>query len=137
MYRESTILFVTFFLITFLFAVNSQSEETSVRLKDFVGVWKPVASGKDHSLVIRFDGDGSFRMAWKVNELDTRPIDKGQIKLEGKQVTVYSTESLTCNNGTGRYTIAMMEKGRFRFGVKDDQCVARRSFFAPQWIQIN
>ena len=137
MLQKSVILIVTFFLMAFLVIGNSQSGETSVTLKDLIGIWKPDVSGGDHTLIIKFNDDGSFRMAWKVDRLDTRPIDKGQVRLEGKQVTFFSSESLTCKNEIGKYTIGMIEKGTFRLTMQEDPCVSRSSVFVSEWDLIN
>ena len=137
MWHKSLFLLVTFFLITLLTIGNSQSNETHITVKDLIGIWKPNAPGDDHSLVIKFAGDGSFQMAWKVDRLDSRPIDRGHFSLEEKQVTFFSSDSLTCKDEIGKYSIAMIERGRFQLTMIEDPCVSRRSVFVPEWNQIN
>ena len=136
MRQISLFLLATFFLIAFSIVGNSQRTETSVTFKDLIGIWKSDVPGDDHSLVVKFNGDGSYRMAWKIDRLDTRPIDKGQVRLDGKQITFFSSDSLTCKNEIGKYTINRIENGNFQLTMQEDPCVARRSVFAPEWNRI-
>ncbi len=136
MLQKLKILFVIFIVITFLVIGNGHSEEMNVTLKDFVGTWKPDVSGGNHSPVIKFNGDGSFRMAWKVEKLDSRPIDKGQVRLKGKQVAFFSSDSLTCKNEVGKYTIGMIDKDSFQLNMQEDPCVSRSSVFVSGWNSI-
>jgi len=135
MWLKSLILFMTIFLMTFLAIGNSQCEDTAVKSKDLIGIWKqdvPMAI----YMVLKFSGDGTYRIAWDVDKLDTRPVDRGQIKFEGKQVTFVSSESPTCKTYIGNYTIKMTEKGNFQLTVQEDQCNLRRRIFVSEWTRV-
>ena len=85
----------------------------AVELKDLIGIWKPDLPQEGYSMVLKFSGDGNYRMAWSVEKLDTRPVDRAQVRFEGQQVTFVSSESPTCKNYIGKYNIKMTEKVTF------------------------
>ena len=135
MWLKTLILFMVIFLMTFLANGNVDCEDTGVKSEDLIGIWKqdiPV----DIVLVLRLSADGTFRMAWGVDRLDTRPVDKGEVKFEGNQVTFASSESPTCRNHIGNYNISMTEKGNFQLKVIEDPCNDRRRGFIPEWTRV-
>ena len=70
----------------------------------------------------------------RLEKIETRPTDKGQIKLEGKDITFIPSESPMCKTNTGKYAIKKIEKGKFEFTFQEDQCDRRRCLF---WSNIN
>ena len=136
MWLKSLILFMTIFLMTFLTIGNSLCEDTGFKSKDLIGIWKPDLPEEGFSKVLKFSNDGTYRIAWSVEKLDTRPVDKGQVRFEGEQVTFVPSGSPTCKTNTGRYSIKMTEKGNFQLTVNDDPCYERRADFVPEWTRV-
>ena len=56
-----------------------------VQLKDLIGIWKPDTTNDMLISFIKFYDDGTYRIAYDVEKIETRPTDKGQIKLEGER----------------------------------------------------
>ena len=135
--RLKPLIFVmTIFVMTFLAVENGQCEETGVQLKDLIGIWKPDLPGDNVSEVIKFNDDGTYIIAYDVDKLATRPLDRGQIKLEGVQITFMPSESPACKTTMGKYTIKMTEKGNFQFTLQEDPCDRRRCLFGRKLIRI-
>jgi len=135
--RLKPLIFVmTIFVMTFLAVENGQCEETGVQLKDLIGIWKPDLPGDNVSEVIKFNDDGTYIIAYDVDKLATRPLDRGQIKLEGGQITFMPSESPACKTTMGKYTIKMTEKGSFQFTLQEDPCDRRRCLFGRKLIRI-
>ena len=135
--RLKPLIFVmTIFVMTFLAVENGQCEETGVQLKDLIGIWKPDLPGDNVSEVIKFNDDGTYIIAYDVDKLATRPLDRGQIKLEGGQITFMPSESPACKTTMGKYTIKMTEKGNFQFTLQEDPCDRRRCLFGRKLIRI-
>ena len=135
MWLKNLILFMAIFFMTFLSIENGNCGDTGIKPKELIGIWKqdiPV----DIVLVLRLSADGTFRMAWGVDRLDTRPVDRGKVKFEGNQVTFASSESPTCKNHIGNYNISMTEKGNFQLTVEEDPCYDRRGFFVADWNRV-
>ena len=133
---KSLILVMTILVMTFLAVENGQCEETGVQLKDLIGIWKPDLPGDDVGEVIKFNDDGTYIIAYDVDKLATRPLDRGQIKLEGEQITFMPSESPACKTTMGKYTIKMTEKGKFQFTLQEDPCDRRRCLFGRNLIRI-
>ena len=134
MWLKSFVLFIVFLLVTFLAIGNSYSEDDSVKLIDLIGLWK---SDSDHyDIVLKFNTDGTFGIAYSVEKLDYRPIDRGKFKLEGQQVTFISSESPTCKSYTGKYGVKMIKKGNLQLTVEEDPCYDRRGFFVADWNRV-
>jgi hypothetical protein len=132
---KSLIFVMTIFVMTFLAVENGQCQETGVQLKDLIGIWKPDLPGDNVSEVIKFNDDGTYIIAYDVDKLATRPLDRGQIKLEGEQITFMPSESPACKTTIGKYTIKMTEKGNFQFTLQEDSCDGRRCLFGPELIR--
>ncbi len=133
---KSLIFVMTIFVMTFLAVENGQCEETGVQLKDLIGIWKTDLPGDNVSEVIKFNDDGTYIIAYDVDKLSTRPLDRGQIKLEGEQITFMPSESPACKTTMGKYTIKMTEKGNFQFTLQEDPCDRRRCLFGRKLIRI-
>ena len=123
-------------VMTFLAVENGQCEDTGVQLKDLIGIWKPDLPGDDVSKVIKFNEDGTYIIAYDIDKLATRPLDRGKIRLEGEQITFIPSESPSCKTTMGKYTIKMTEKGNFQFTLQEDSCDRRRCLFGPELIRI-
>ena len=135
MWLKSIILFITISLIAFLAVGNGDCESIGVKSEDLIGIWEQDLPA-DILIVLKIGADGTFRMAWEVEKLNTRPIDKGQIKFDGNQVTFVSSESPTCKNLIGKYNIMMTEKGNFQLTEMEDPCYDRRRGFIPEWTRV-
>ncbi|MGD9072965.1 MAG: hypothetical protein PVI69_14485 [Desulfobacterales bacterium] len=133
---KSLILVMTILVMTFLAVENGQCEETGVQLKDLIGIWKPDTTNDMLISFIKFYDDGTYRIAYDVEKIETRPTDKGQIKLEGKDITFIPSESPMCKTNPGKYTIKKIEKGKFEFTVQEDPCDRRRCLFGSKLIRI-
>ena len=133
---KSLILVMTILVMTFLTVENGQCEETGVQLKDLIGIWKPDTTNDMLISFIKFYDDGTYRIAYDVEKIETRPTDKGQIKLEGKDITFIPSESPMCKTNPGKYTIKKIEKGKFEFTVQEDPCDRRRCLFGSKLIRI-
>jgi hypothetical protein len=134
---KSPILVLAITFITFFATENGPCQDNSIQLKDLIGIWKPDSSNDNLSSVIKFGENGTYRIAYNVERLDTRPIDKGQFKLEGEHITFIPSESPACKTNTGEYTIKMTEKGNFEFTRLEDPCDRRRCLFGRELIRIN
>ena len=131
---KSLILFMTILSISYWAIGNSQSEDAGANLKNLIGMWKP---DSDHyNLVLKFNTDGTFGIAYSVEKLDTRPIDRGKFKIEGEQLTFVSSGSPTCKTHIGKYSIKMIKKGNFQLTVEQDPCNDRRGFFVADWNRV-
>ncbi len=133
---KALILFMTIFVMTFLAVEKGHCEETGVKLKDLIGIWKPDLPGNNVSEVIKFNDDGTYIIAYDVDKLAKRPLDRGQIKLEGGQITFMPSESPACKTTMGKYIIIMTEKGNFQFTLQEDPCDRRRCLFGSKLIRI-
>ena len=133
---KSLILVMTILVMTFLAVENGQCEETGVQLKDLIGIWKPDTTNDMLISFIKFYDDGTYRIAYDVEKIETRPTDKGRIKLEGKDITFIPSESPMCKTNPGKYTIKKIEKGKFEFTVQEDPCDRRRCLFGSKLIRI-
>ena len=133
---KSLILVMTILVNTFLAVENGQCEETGVQLKDLIGIWKPDTTNDMLISFIKFYDDGTYRIAYDVEKIETRPTDKGQIKLEGKDITFIPSESPMCKTYPGKYTIKKIEKSKFEFTVQEDPCDRRRCLFGSKLIRI-
>ena len=133
---KSLILVMTILVMTFLAVENGQCEETGVQLKDLIGIWKPDTTNDMLISFIKFYDDGTYRIAYDVEKIETRPTDKGQIKLEGKDITFIPSESPMCKTNPGKYTIKKIEKGKFEFTLQEDPCDRRRCLFGRKLIRI-
>lgn len=114
---------------------NAQMD-TGVQLKDLVGIWKPNLFEDDVTNVIKFSGDGTYRIAWNIDMIDTRPVDRGQTKLEGDHVIFIPSESPACGKNAGNYTIKMTEKGNLKFTLQEDLCDRRCCLFGRELIRM-
>ena len=95
MWLKTLILFMTVFLMAFGEIGNGDCEDAGVNLKDLIGIWKPDLRQGALDIVLKFRGDGSFGIAYSVEKLDTRPVDRGQVKFEVKIVTFVSSDRPT------------------------------------------
>ena len=91
---KSLILSIIIFLTTLLVIGTSHCEDTAVNLKNSIGIWEPDLPEKGYSTVIEFSGNKSFRMAWSIEKLETRPVDRGSFKLEGKKLHLFRQKAL-------------------------------------------
>jgi hypothetical protein len=126
-----TIVFMFFFAVE-----NGQCTDAGVQLKDLIGIWKPDTTDDMLTSVIKFYDDGTYRIAYDVEKIETRPIDKGQIRLDGEDITFIPSESPACKTNTGKYTIKKIEKSKFEFSVQEDPCDRRRCLFGRKLIRI-
>jgi hypothetical protein len=124
-------------LMLFLAIENGQCTDSCVQLKDLIGIWKPDTTNNMFISLIKFYDDGTYRIAYDVEKIETRPTDKGQIKLEGKDITFIPSESPMCKTNKGKYTIKKIEKDKFEFTVKEDLCDRRRCLFGRKLIRIS
>jgi hypothetical protein len=115
---------------------NGQCTDAGVQLKDLIGIWKPDTTDDMLTSVIKFYDDGTYRIAYDVEKIETRPIDKGQIRLDGEDITFIPSESPACKTNTGKYTIKKIEKSKFEFTVQEDPCDRRRCLFGRKLIRI-
>jgi hypothetical protein len=129
-------LFITIIFMFFLSAENGQSTDAGVQLKDLIGIWKPDTTNDMLISFIKFYNDGTYRIAYDVEKIETRPTDKGQIILEGENITFIPSESPMCKSDPGKYTIIKVEKDMFEFAVQDDTCERRRCLFGRKLIRI-
>jgi hypothetical protein len=116
---------------------NGQCTDSCVQLKDLIGIWKPDTTNDMFISFIKFYDDGTYRIAYDVEKIETRPTDKGQIKLEGKDITFIPSESPMCKTNPGKYTIKKISNGKFEFTVQEDPCDRRRCLFGPKLIWIS
>ena len=63
MWLKTLILFMTIFLMAFGAIGNGDCEDTGVKLKDFIGIWKQDVPMEIY-MVLKISGDGTYRMAW-------------------------------------------------------------------------
>lgn len=130
------VLFMTIVFMFFLAVENGQCTDAGVQLKDLIGIWKPDTTNDMLTSVIKFYDDGTYRIAYDVEKIETRPIDKGQIKLEGEDINFIPLESPACKTNAGKYTIKKIEKSKFEFTVQEDLCDRRRCLFGRKLIRI-
>jgi len=131
-----TVFFMAIVLMLFLAIENGQCTDSCVQLKDLIGIWKPDTTNDMLISFIKFYDDGTYRIAYDVEKIETRPTDKGRIKLEGKDITFIPSESPMCKTNPGKYTIKKIEKGKFEFTVQEDPCDRRRCLFGSKLIRI-
>ena len=129
-------LFMAFFLMALGTIGNGVCEDAGENLKDLIGIWKPDTTNDMLTSVIKFYDDGTYRIAYDAEKIETRPIDKGQIRLEGEDITFIPSESPACKTNIGKCTIKKIEKGKFEFIVQEDPCDRRRCLFGRKLIQI-
>ena len=125
------------FLMLFLVIENGQSTEPVIQLQDLIGIWKPDTTNDMFISFIKFYDDGTYRIAYDVEKIETIPTDKGKIKLEEKDITFIPSESPMCKTNKGKYTINKIEKNKFEFTVKEDLCDRRRCLFGQKLIRIS
>ena len=133
---RSPVFFMAIIFMFFSAVENGQCTDTGVQLNDLIGIWRPDTNSDMFISYIKFYDDGTYRIAYSVEKIETRPIDKGQIKLEGKDITFIPSESPACETITGTYIIKKIEKGKFEFTVQKDLCDRRRCLFGRKLIQI-
>ena len=131
-----TVFFMAIVLMLFLAIENGQCTDSCVQLKDLIGIWKPDTTNDMFISFIKFYDDGTYRIAYDVEKIETRPTDKGQIKLEGKDITFIPSESPMCKTTPGKYTIKKIENGKLEFTVQEDPCDRSRCLFGRKLIQI-
>ena len=132
-----SVFFMAIILIFHLPFDDGQCTETGIQLQDLIGIWKPDTDNDMYIRFIKFYDDGTYRIAYDVEKIETRPTDKGQIKLEGKDITFTPSESPMCKNNQGKYTIKKIEKDKFEFTVQEDPCDRRRCLFSRNLIRIS
>lgn len=133
---KSLVLIIAFLLVSFLAIGNSYSEDNGVKFDELVGIWKPDVPQGVLDMFLKFNGDSTFSIAYDVEKLETRPVDKGKIKIEGKQVTFISSGSPTCKDKIGKYDIKLSGEGNFQLAAHEDPCSDRRSIFVPEWTRV-
>ena len=133
---KSLILVMAILFMLFFANENGQCTDSCVQLKDLIGVWKPDTTNDMFISFIKFYDDGTYRIAYDVEKIETRPTDKGQIKLEGKDITFIPSESPMCKTNPGKYTIKKIANGKFEFTVQEDPCDRRRCLFGSKLIRI-
>ena len=122
----------------FLKAEPTLSTEDSIPLNDLIGIWTQDTTPEDYTTsVIKFSKDGTYTIAYDVEKITTRPVDKGQIKLEGKDIIFIPSESPMCRTNPGRYAINKIEKEKFELTVQEDPCERRRAALNRKLIRIN
>jgi hypothetical protein len=115
---------------------NGQCTDSGVELIDLIGIWKPDTSNDMLISYIRFYNDGNYRIAYDVEKIETRPTDKGKIKLKGEDITFIPSESPMCKTTQGNYMIKKIGKDKFEFTVQEDLCDRRRCLFGRQLIRV-
>jgi hypothetical protein len=88
---------------------------------------------------IRFDRDGSFRIAKNKGELDRTPhVADGKYTLEGDQLTL-SNEHGSCTESdgekVGKYKVVVSKIG-IRFQKVDDSCQRRAAMDGQTWWRV-
>ncbi len=131
-----SVFFMAIILILNLPFDDGQCTETDIQLQDLIGIWKPDTDNDMYIRFIKFYNDGTYRIAYSVEKIETRPIDKGRIRLEGEDITFIPLESPACKTNTGKYTIKKIEKSKFEFTVQEDLCDRRRCLFGHRLIRI-
>ena len=131
------ITFVTIIFLSFLAVESALCKDDNIQLNDLIGIWTQDMTGDYLRSVVKFSKDGTYIIAYDVEKIKTRPTEKGQIKIEGKDITFIPSESHMCKNTLGRYAINKVEKKKFKFIVQEDQCIPRRDTFSRKIIRIN
>ena len=98
--------------------------EEGITIEDFTWRWVQLSTG----VYNQFNEDGTFRAALSVADLEQRPIDLGEFRLEGTLFTFASSdESRDCAGQSGTYQVELTEEGHLRFTLEEDPCRLRAS----------
>lgn len=131
------ILFVVTISLFFLKAETAQSTDEIIQLNDLVGIWTQDTTPEDFTKsVIKFSKDGTYTIAYDVEKIETKPVDKGELKFEGKDIVLIPSESPMCTNYSGKYAIKKIEKDKLELTAQEDPCERRRAALNRALIRI-
>ena len=100
---------------------------------EFLGTW---VSGNYY---IRFDKDGTFRMAHALDRLDSRPYAISSYQFEGtKMVTTDIKVSgvPSCGKKIGSYEIQLLKSGNIQIVAVQDQCAGRAGDITREYERV-
>ena len=122
--RKLSLLLAAVFLPLLLASACGGGEEEGITVEDFTGRWVQSSS----AVWVQFNEDGTFRAALSVADLEQRPIDLGEFRLEGTLFTFASSdESRDCAGQSGTYQVELTEEGHLQFVLEEDPCGIRAS----------
>ena len=90
--------------------------------EDLAGLWGDPQSG----MLLQFNPDGTFGLAYSTDWLAAAPLDSGQYWLEGSLLTFISDlNGQWCVQQEGSYRVELTQLGRLRFELQEDPCQIR------------
>jgi hypothetical protein len=91
------------------------------------------------SYYIRFDGDGTFRQAHALDQLDNQAYAISSYQFEETEMVTQEVSVSgvpTCGKKTGRYEIQLLENGNIRIVDIKDQCAPRAGDTAREYEPV-
>lgn len=101
--------------------------------EEIVGTWRASRT------YIRFDRDGTFRKAYALDELDSRPFAISGFRFEGTRMFIeeISVSGVPpCGDTIGIYEVLLLEGGRIQIVSTDDKCSHRRRTTAAEYESV-
>jgi hypothetical protein len=96
-----------------------------ILVEDLIGKWRILPGGS----YVEFKANGTYNVAWSVNQLGVISVEEGLYTLEGTLFTfISSEESASCFAGArGVYELERTYGGNIRQVILEDECVSRGS----------
>jgi hypothetical protein len=89
----------------------------------------------DSHTAIRFEKDGTLKLAHDKAKLDSETLAQGTYKIDGDQLTLIYTEGVCANDGPGVYKIVVSKLG-IHFAKVDDACEQRSKIDNEVWHRV-
>jgi hypothetical protein len=104
--------------------------------EDVIGTWKWIAG----EYYIRFDDDGTARLAYSQDELQGSPFVTMSYQFDGtkvviKEISVSVVES--CGSTVGNYEIPMLNNGNIQLVAVNDKCEGRAGEFSAEYEPLD
>jgi hypothetical protein len=112
---------------------NAETFVLATSPDEILGTWQ---SGNYY---IRFDGDGTFRLAHALDRLTSQPVAIGSYLFQGtnmaiKEISVSGVPS--AGDEIGNYEIKLMERGNIRIVLIRDQSRGRAGDLVREYVPV-
>ncbi len=133
--RKLAVLGIISIIVPFILAacattpMVAKAQKLATSAEEIVGTWLAGFVGTQGGYnYIRFDKDGTFRLATALDDLNSRPYSINSYQFNGTKMVIKAVSGLavsTCGQVTGTYEIQLLESGNIRLVAINDQCGMR------------
>ncbi len=124
-------------VMSIIFIAAETCGEDKITMNKLSGVWWTY-DANEVPWAIKFNEDGSYRMAHTVLRLNKMPKDEGKFQLKGTSLTLISNKDCegSCKGLEGSYKVEFTKYDKLMLIEQADQCMERKEVCQRPWSKV-